>query len=100
MILATEYKLRQCPYLAVKINGSKIKQVDRKDYLGLTLDEKLKWDKQVCEMCNKISSAISGIKLASFLPVDALKKLYNSLVESWLRYCCMVWGNCGKNTEK
>ena len=51
MIFATEYKLRQCPDLAVKINRSKIKQVDRKDYLGLTLDIKLKWDKQVHEMC-------------------------------------------------
>ena len=96
MIFATEYKLGQCPDLTVKINGSKIKQVDKKDYLGLTLDEKLKWDKQVHEMCKKISSAISGIKLARFLPVDALKKLHNPLVESRLKYCCTVWGNCGK----
>ena len=96
MIFATEYKLGQCPDLTVKINGSKIKQVD---YLGLTLNEKLKWDKQVHEMCKKISSAISGIKLARFLPVNALKKLYNSLVESRLRYCCMVWGNCGKTLK-
>ena len=91
MIFATEYNLGQCPDLTVKINESKIKQVDGKDYLGLTLDEKLTWDKQVHEMCKKISSAISGIKLARFLPVDALKKLYNSLVESWVRYCCTVW---------
>ena len=39
MIFATEYKLRQRPDLTVKVNGSKIKQVDRKDYLGLTLDK-------------------------------------------------------------
>ena len=96
MTFATEYKLEQCPDLTVKINGSKIKQVDSEDYFGLTLDEKLKWDKQVHEMCKKISSAISGIKLARFLAVDALKKLCNSLVESRLRYCCTVWGNCGK----
>ena len=38
----------------------------------------------------------SHLQLARFLPVDALKKLYKSLVESWLRYCCTVWGNCGK----
>ena len=99
MIFATEYKLGQCPDFKVKINGSKIKQVDRKDYLGLTLDEKLKWDKQVHEMCRKISPAISGIKLARFLPVDVWEKLYNSLVESRLRYCCTVWGNCGKTLK-
>ena len=79
-----------------KINGSKIKEVDRKGYLGLTLDEKSKWDKQLHAMCKKISSAISGNKLARFLPLDALKKLYNSLVDSWLRYCCTLWGNCGE----
>ena len=50
-------------------------------------------------MCKKISSAISGIKLARFLPVDALKMLYNSLVESQLRHCCTVWGNCGKTLK-
>ena len=44
-----------------------------------------------------ISSAISGIKLARFLPVDALKKLHNnSLIKCRLKYCCTVWGNCGK----
>ena len=40
-------------------------------------------------MCKKLSSAIFGIKFARFLPV------YISLVESRLRYCCTVWGNCG-----
>ena len=46
-------------------------------------------------MCRKLSSAIFGIKLARFLPEKALKTLYISLVDSRLRYCCTVWGNCG-----
>ena len=61
MIFATEYKLGKCPDFTVKINGSKIKQVDRKDYLGLTLDEKLKWDKQVHQMSKKISSQFQAL---------------------------------------
>ena len=36
MIFVMGYELGQCPYLKVKINGSKINQVDKKDYLGLT----------------------------------------------------------------
>ena len=39
MIFAMEYKFRQCPDFPVKINGSKMKQVDRKNYLGLALDK-------------------------------------------------------------
>ena len=53
MIFATEYKLGQCPDLTVKMNGPRIKQADRKGYLCLTLDEKLKWDKQIHEMCKR-----------------------------------------------
>ena len=54
MIFATEYKLGQFPDLTVKINGSKIKQVDRNDYLGLTLDEKLNVTNK-CMKCAKRS---------------------------------------------
>ena len=42
--------LSHCSDLAIDINSFKIKSVDRKDYLGLTLDEKFEWDKQVHEM--------------------------------------------------
>ena len=44
----------------------------------------------------QISSAISGIKFARFFPVDALKKLYNTLIKSQFRYFCTVWGDCRK----
>ena len=90
-IFATDYKLGQCSDLTVEINGSKIKQVDRKNYLGQTLDKKLKWDKQVHEMCKRISSAISGKKIplaiSTFSSSRCIEKLYNSLVESGLGYC-------------
>ena len=41
-IFAMEYKLGQCPDLTARVNGSKLSQVYRKDYLGLTLGEELK----------------------------------------------------------
>ena len=53
----------------------------------------MKWGKQVHEMGKKISSAISDIKFARFLPVDALKKLYISFVESQLTIFDMVFFN-------
>ena len=79
----------------LKFNGSSITRTDKKDYLGLTLDEGLKWDKHIDKLRKKLSSAIYSIKLAKFLPRDSLLTLYHSLVESRLRYCCAVWGNCG-----
>ena len=43
----------------------------------------------------KISSAVAAIKNVNFLPRKILITLYQSLVESRLRYCSTVWGNCG-----
>ena len=50
----------------LKFNASSITHTDKKDYLGLTLDEGLKWDKHIDKLCKKLSSAIYSIKLASF----------------------------------
>ena len=36
-----------------------------------------------------------SVKNVNFLPQETLVTLYYSLVESRLRYCNTVWGNCG-----
>ena len=72
MIFATCQKLKNCMEVDLKFNGSSITRTDKKDYLGLTLDEGLKWDKHIDKLCKKLSSAIYSIKLAKFLPRDSL----------------------------
>ena len=42
MIFATCQKLKNCMEVDLKLNGSSITRTDKKDYLGLTLDEGLK----------------------------------------------------------
>ena len=46
-----------------------------------------------------MASAISAIKQANFLLKKSLVTLYQSLVESRLRYCNTVWGNCGETLK-
>ena len=46
-------------------------------------------------LSKKVSSAIAAIKNVNFLPQETLVTLYYSLVETRLRYCNTVWGNCG-----
>ena len=78
----------------IKLPGDFIEQASSIDHLGMTVDQFLKWDKHVGALSKKISSAISSIKVAGFLPSKALLNIYHSLVESKQRYCCTVWGNC------
>ena len=46
-------------------------------------------------VCKKLSSALFSMRQVKFLPKSSLLTIYRSLVESRLRYCNVVWGNCG-----
>ena len=65
----------------------------------MTVDQFLRWDKHVGALIKKITPAISSIKVAGFLPSKALLNIYHSLVESKLRHCNTVWGNCNLSLE-
>ena len=79
----------------IKLAGKPIKRVLKTDYLGLIIDEKLSWVDYVSRLTKKISSAVAAVKNINFLPLKTLITLYQRLVESRLRYCNTVWGNCG-----
>ena len=78
----------------IKVLGKSFEQVTNFDYLGMTMDPYLRWDKHVRALCKKLNSAISSIKIVSYIPTSALVNIYHSLVESKLRYCNAVWENC------
>lgn len=63
-------------------------------YLGLIVDNKFKWDKQVAKICNQLRSFASNFyKLKFVLPHCTLKIIYFSMVESILRYGIRTWGH-------
>ena len=84
----------------IKILGKFIEQVSSIDCLGMMVDQFLRWDKHVGALSKKISSAISSLKIAGFLPSKALINIYYSIVESKLRYCNTVWGNCNLSLKR
>ena len=48
-------------------------------------------------MRNKVSRALGFLKYAKkFLQQGTLSKMYRGIVEPHFRYCCSVWGCCGK----
>ena len=91
MIIASPYnmsKLVDKP--ETKVLGKSLEQVTSIDYLGMTMDHYLRWDKHVGVLDQKLKSAVSSIKTVSYLPTSALVNIYHSLVESKLRYCNTV----------
>jgi len=63
-------------------------------FVGIRLDEFLKWDYQLDHICNKISSATFALNsIKNVLPLSIRKLVYNSLIKSHLEYGILAWGS-------
>ena len=66
-------------------------------YLGLTVDSNLSWNKHVEELCCKLGARVRvPYRLSKILPVECLKSLYFSMVQSVIDYGLTVWGHTSK----
>ena len=77
----------------LNINKNNIKQVEIFKYLGIILDNNLSWKPHIDYLQSKLSSA-AGIlfKIRTYMPTHVLRLVYNSLVDSYLRYGIASWG--------
>ena len=110
MLVSTKQKYKalqsQNHDLRVKIKGTEFDTVMNARYLGVNIDSSLNWKEHIKVIssrgigfmnCFMVSRGIGFLKHAkNFLPHDALKTLYTGIVEPHFRYCCSVWGCCGK----
>ena len=75
------------------LNNTRIKQVHKTKYLGLTVDDSLNWNEQYKSVKGKVVGGLAALrKLKSILPQSKLLDVYCTLVESHLRYANVVWG--------
>ena len=81
----------------VKIRGTTVSEVSEVNFLGIKIDDKLKFDSHVRHVKNKVASA-TGImkKLKNCSPVEVRKTIYYSLAFPHLSYGVVAWGSCGR----
>ena len=78
------------------ISGEPIEQKPFVKYLGVYIDNKLKWKNHIKAVASKVTRAIAMIRYTKkFIPKHTLKMSYQGLVEPHFRYCCSVWGTRG-----
>lgn len=77
---------------------SNISKTEQAKYLGVVIDNKLKWDQHINFLCNKIRRTIyTFLQLRDILKEPLLKSVYYSLVQSQLRYGIIAWGGSYQN---
>ena len=103
MIIDTSHRLNNLdslpestPYL-ISIDGSYIRRVKQVKYLGLIVDDKLKWEEHIEYISSKIIRNIGVLKRThDFIPQHSLQTLYRTMIEPYFRYCNIVGGQCNK----
>ena len=69
--------------------------------LGIFLDSRLEWTKQVNSVKRKAINTIRNLhRIRKLLPVKEKIKLYNTLATPHFNYADVVWGGCGKTNSR
>ena len=78
--------------IAIEFNRHIIKQVHSTKFLGIIIDDRLKWDLHVNHVCSKISSGIFSMKCLSNLGTsNVLRYVYLANVQSHILYSVVTW---------
>ena len=82
--------------LNIVINGNNIERKESNKFLGIYLDQNLRWDRHIMYCKAKLTSSIYAMNSAKrFLSSNQLLLLCNSLISSYLNYALLLWDSAG-----
>ena len=107
MFIGTHQKLERfdhdhvaTPYLISAGTYCEIKKVRIVKYLGQIVDDTLTWSDHIEYISTKIRHGIGILKRTNkFFKEGSLLMIYSSLIEPYLRYCSIVWGQCNETLK-
>lgn len=77
----------------IVVRNTPIPRVSKTKFLGVIIDDKLRFSDHIEAVSKKISRAVGAMyRLSSIIPRNLLNTLYYSLVYSHLTYCIVLWG--------
>ena len=85
------------PEFQLHINDQLIEKTECTTFLGIHIDDKLKWDVHINKIKSRLSSSLYAInKIKHFAPIKILTTLYYSMVYPYLIYGITQWGSTFK----
>ena len=98
-------KLLVCGYrfeqLWIKVGDNKTRQKSLVKLLDVTIDNELKFDKYVSEICAKANRKLSVLlRLSKFLCLDKRRTLFQSFIKAQFKYCPLIWMFCSRSSNK
>ena len=95
MLFCTSCFKKRSDELSLCMSGEQLETVDQCKYLGVILDQSLKWDAQIDQTCKKVSKYIGMMyRIRPLLATTHMNTIYKAIILPRLTYCDTVWGNC------
>ena len=95
MLVGTAQKLKQFDSVSIKINNEPLKKVKCAKYLGMTIDENLRWGNHIDTLAKKVSQRLGILRrMKRIVPQITLKTIYNSLILPQFDYADVVYDSC------
>ena len=80
----------------IKIRNVPLVRVRMGKFLGITVDDKLKFTDHINEVCIKLSRAMGVLfRMSTLVPLQILRSLYYAIFYPHLIYGIVIWGRCG-----
>ena len=87
--------------MQLHLNHIEIEQVKETELLGITLDHKLSWSKQIDNVVCKMGRGVLLVKrIVKYLPMDVSRQVLDALVLSQLDYCLVIWSSAAEKYFK
>ena len=84
-----------------KCEGTSISLVEEVELLGVTVDDKLKFESQIKKICRKVSQQIAVLKrMKKLLPLKLWEKHYRAFIAPHFNYCAESSHFCNRLTGK
>ena len=75
------------------LDNTSVQIVDTFNFLGISLNQNMRWDSHINKISNKIPRAIGIInQMKKILPFNILLILYKTLILPHINYCLLCWG--------
>ena len=101
ILLTPRNKREDTNALKLNLSGDMISQVKFTKFLGLIIDDKLKYDMHIQNLVNKLKKYIPFYhRLRQLVPIDILTMLHEQVCLSSIRYCLIIYGNSNKTIKE
>ena len=78
--------------LIININQFQIKSSKQEKLLGITIDNKLNFEKHVNSLCNKVSQKLNALtRISNYIKPDQRRLIMKAFITSQFGYCPLVW---------